>query len=329
MRVLVTGGAGFIGSALVDRLLLDGFEVDVADDLSTGSLGNLARARADRGTRRLSFHRLDLRFPSTAELVVRRKPEVIFHLAAPPDGRPSMARPAVDAEVGILGTIHMLQGALSAGTAKIVFASSGAIYGPPDDVPVREGHPQRPETPAAVVKKSVVDYLHYYRQVHGLEYTALVLADVFGPRQRADSGVVSTVAAKLVAKERPSLPGDGSQTRDFLYVDDAVDAFIRAIDHAGGLSINVGTGVETTLLDLHDAMARMVNITDPPRFAPAAGDPAGNDHLPRFALDPGRAAIHLGWKPETPFDEGLARTVEWHAEEFRTARRAPRATPSR
>jgi UDP-glucose 4-epimerase len=313
VRILVTGGAGFIGSALVDRLLAEGHDVDVADDLSTGSLANLAAARAER-SRRLSIQRIDVRFPGCAELIVHRKPEVIFHLAAPLE-RASLARPLVDAEVNLIGTLHLLQGAVSAGTSKVVFASSASVYGPPDDVPVREGHPQRPETPSAVAKKAIVDYLHFYRQVHGLEYTALILGDVYGPRQQPDGGIVAELGTRLVAKERPVLPGDGTQTRDFLFVDDAVDAFARALDHGGGLAVNIASGTETAVVDLYERIAALAEVDDPPRLSPAR-----SDEIPRLCLDPGRASIHLGWKPWTPLDEGLAKTVDWIREEQRAAR---------
>jgi len=311
MRVMVTGGAGFIGSVLVDRLLAEGLEVDVVDDLSTGSLANLASARAQR-TRRFSFQRLDIRSPAVIDLVSHRRPEIIFHLAAQADVRISVARPAFDAEVNILGSLHVFQGALAAKTKKIVFASSGGtIYGAPENPPVRENHPQHPLSPYGVAKQTVGDYLHYYREIHGLEYTALALANVFGPRQdpHGEAGVVAIFAAKLLAKERATIYGDGDQTRDFVFVDDVVDAFVRASDKGGGLLLNIGTGIETSVQELYDAMARATKCSAPARSAPArVGE------LQRSALDPGRAAIHLGWKPWTSLDDGIARTLEW----FRT-----------
>jgi UDP-glucose 4-epimerase len=308
MRALVTGGAGFIGSALTDRLLAEGYDVDVVDDLSTGSLANLADARSRR-TGRFSFHRLDIRTPAMVDLVVHRRPEIVFHLAAQADVRVYVARPGFDAEVNILGSLNVCQGALAAGTAKVVFAGSGGtLYGVPEDVPVREGHPQRPVSPYGVAKKAVGDYLHYYREVHGLEYTVLALANVYGPRQdpHGEAGVVAIFAAKLLARERPTIFGDGEQTRDFVYVDDVVDAFVRSAEKAGGLIVNVGTGEETTVQELFDIMARVTGFKDPAHYAPPrAGE------LARSALDPGRAAIHLGWKPWTGRDEGLRKTLEW------------------
>ncbi|MFN8037078.1 MAG: GDP-mannose 4,6-dehydratase [Acidimicrobiia bacterium] len=318
MRTLVTGGAGFIGSTLADRLLAEGHEVDVVDDLTTGSLANLADARSQR-SRRFSFHRLDIRSPAITDLIVHRKPETIFHLAAQADVRVSVARPSFDAEVNIIGSLNVFQGALAAGTRKVVFASSGGtIYGTPEDIPVREGHPQRPESPYGVAKKAVGDYLHYYRTIHGLEYTALAFANVYGPRQdpHGEAGVVSIFTGKLLAKERPTIFGDGAQTRDFVYVDDVVDACVRSMEKGGGLVINIGTGVETSVQELFDVMARAVGFKDPARYAPAR-----LGELQRSALDPGRAAIHLGWKPFTSIEDGALATIEYFRAQLKPGRR--------
>lgn len=308
MRALVTGGAGFIGSTLTDRLVAEGYDLDVVDDLSTGSLANLADARARRSGR-FKFHRLDIRSPAMAEIIVRRRPDIIFHLAAQADVRVSVARPGFDAEVNILGSLNICQGALAAGTGKVVFAGSGGtLYGVPEDLPVREGHPQRPISPYGVAKKAAGDYLHYYREVHGLEYTVLALANVYGPRQdpHGEAGVVAIFASKLLGRERPTIFGDGEQTRDFVFVDDVVDAFVRAAEKADGLIVNIGTGEETTVQQLFDAMARATGFKDPAHYGPARPG-----ELQRSALDPGRAAIHLGWKPWTALGEGLRKSLEW------------------
>lgn len=253
MKALVTGGAGFIGSTLTDRLLAEGYEVDVVDDLSTGSLANVAEARTRRRGK-FTFHRLDIRTAEMADLIGHRRPEIIFHLAAQADVRLSVNRPAYDAEVNILGSLNVFQGALAAGTGKIVLAGSGGtLYGVPEDVPVREGHPQRPVSPYGVAKKAVGDYLHYYREVHGIEYTVLALANVYGPRQdpHGEAGVVAIFAGQLLERnKRPTIFGDGAQTRDFVFVDDVVDAFVRATEKAGGLTVNIGTGEETSVQQL-------------------------------------------------------------------------------
>lgn len=308
MKALVTGGAGFIGSTLTDRLLAEGWYVDVVDDLSTGSLGNLTDARA-AGNRKFSFHRIDVRSAAVTDLIAHRKPDVVFHLAAQADVRVSVSRPTFDAEVNIIGTLNVCQGAVAAKTQKVVFASSGGtIYGTPEHLPVTEDHPQHPESPYGVAKKAAGDYLHYYSQLHGLQYTALALANVYGPRQdpHGEAGVVSIFAGLMLSKRRATVFGDGEQTRDFVYVDDVVDAFVRAAERGSGLVINIGTGVETSVLELYAAIARGVGYPDPPSHAPArAGE------LARSALDPGRAEIQLGWKPFTSLDEGVSRTLDW------------------
>ncbi len=186
-----------------------------------------------------------MRSGAVTELIVHRKPEVVFHLAAQASVTVSVSRPTFDAEVNVLGSLNVIEGALAAGTRKLVFAGSGGtLYGVPESTPTREGHPQHPESPYGVSKKAVGDYLHYYRAIHGLEYTVLALANVYGPRQdpHGEAGVIAIFSAKLLGNERPTIFGDGEQTRDFVYVDDVCDAFVRAADKAGGLVVNIGTG---------------------------------------------------------------------------------------
>jgi UDP-glucose 4-epimerase len=310
VKALVTGGAGFIGSTLVDRLIAEGHNVDVVDDLSTGSLANLADARAE-GEHRLSFHRLDIRDPAVIELVERREPEVVFHLAAQADVRVSVERPTFDAEVNVLGSINVLEGARLAGARKVAFASSGGtIYGEPEELPVRESHPQKPLSPYGAAKKAVADYLGVYRELHDIEFTALALANVYGPRQDpfGEAGVVSIFAGKLLAGEQCTIFGDGEQTRDFVYVDDVVDAFSRAATKGSGLLMNIGTGRETSVNELYRTMAANAGIVTEPVYAPAR-----TGELARSSLDPGRAAIHLGWKPWTQLDEGTSAVLKWMA----------------
>jgi UDP-glucose 4-epimerase len=310
MKALVSGGAGFIGSTLVDRLLAEGHAVDVIDDLSNGSLANLADARAEVASS-LTFHQIDIRNPGVVDLIARRKPEVVFHLAAQADVRVSVENPVLDAEVNIIGSLNVLEGARRAGARKVVFASSGGtIYGDPDPsaLPVRESHPQQPISPYGVAKKAVGDYLAAYRQLHDLEFTALALANVYGPRQdpHGEAGVVAIFAGRLLSGEPCTVFGDGTQTRDFVYVDDVVDAFARAADKGSGLIVNIGTGVETSVNRLYQTMAEGAGVTQEAERAPArAGE------LQRSSLDPGRAAIHLGWKPWTSLEEGTAAVLRW------------------
>ncbi len=310
MKALVTGGAGFIGSTLVDRLLAEGHAVDVIDNLSSGSLANLADARANRD-HELKVHQVDIRDASVVELITRRQPEVVFHLAAQADVRVSVSRPVFDAEVNVLGSLNVLEGARQGGARKVVFASSGGtIYGEPApaDLPVRESHSQQPLSPYGVAKKVVTDYLHVYRELHDLEFTSLAMANIYGPRQdpHGEAGVVSIFAGLLLEGKPCTIYGDGKQTRDFVYVDDAVDAFVRAADRGSGLLCNIGTGVETSVNELYQAMADAAGITTPPTYGPArAGE------LARSALDPSRAGMHLGWEPWTELASGVADVLAW------------------
>jgi UDP-glucose 4-epimerase len=309
MRTLVTGGAGFIGSHLVDRLLAEGHSVDVLDDLSSGSLANLAEARA--GGQALGFHHIDIRDPSVVDLMARRRPEVVFHLAAQADVRVSVARPVFDAEVNVIGTLNVAEGARAASSRKIVFAASGGtLYGEPEELPVRESHPQRPLSPYGVSKKAAADYLAAYRELHGIEFTALALANVYGPRQdpHGEAGVVAIFAARMLAGQPCTIFGDGRQTRDFVYVDDVVDAFVRAATKGSGLLMNIGTGAETSVNELHDTMAGVVGNVPPPDPAPARPG-----ELARSSLHWGRAELHLGWKPWTTLPEGTAAVLRWFA----------------
>ena len=310
MRALVTGGAGFIGSTLVDRLLAEGYSVDVIDDLSTGSLSNLAAARSSTDND-LSFHRLDIRSPEVVDLVVRRSPEVIFHLAAQADVRASVADPVFDADVNLLGTLRVLEGARKGGAQRVVFAASGGtLYGEPDvsELPLKESLPQHPLSPYGVSKKAALDYLLAYRELHSLEFAALALANVYGPRQdpHGEAGVVAIFAERLLRGQPVTIFGDGEQTRDFVYVDDVVDAFVRAATKGGGLVCNIGTGRETSVNTLFREMVVQAGVDAVPAFKPLrAGE------LARNCLDPSRAGIQLGWSPWTELGVGTAATIEF------------------
>jgi UDP-glucose 4-epimerase len=310
MRTLVTGGAGFIGSTLVDRLLVEGHEVDVIDDLSTGSLANLAHARGSAG-RALTIHQVDITAPAVVELVARRRPELVFHLAAQADVRVSVARPVFDAETNIVGSLNVLEGARRAETERVVFAASGGtLYGEPspEDLPVREAHPHQPLSPYGVSKKAVLDYLVAYRELHALEFSALALANVYGPRQdpHGEAGVVAIFAQRLLASEPVTIFGDGDQTRDFVFVDDVVDAFVRAARRGGGLICNIGTGAETSVNDLYRTMAEQAGVDTAPVLAPLRPG-----ELLRSSLDIERAAIQLGWRPWTSLVDGTRAVLEF------------------
>jgi UDP-glucose 4-epimerase len=243
------------------------------------------------------------------ELITHRRPDVIFHLAAQMDVRVSVARPVFDATVNVLGSLNVFEGAVAAGVKKVVFAGSGGtLYGTPEKIPTKETAAQHPESPYGVAKKAVGEYLYYYRNQRGLEYTVLALANVYGPRQNphGEAGVVAIFSAKLLDRERPLIFGDGSQTRDFVYVDDVADAFVRAVEKGGGLTLNIGTGVETSVQKLYNQMAKLTGFREK-----ADHKPARTGELQRSAVDAGRAEMHLGWKPYTALDDGLARTLEY------------------
>jgi UDP-glucose 4-epimerase len=316
MRTLVTGGAGFIGSTLVDRLLVEGHEVDVIDDFSTGSLSNLSDARGSAG-RALTIHHLDITAPAVIELMARRRPELVFHLAAQADVRVSVARPAFDAEVNIVGSLNVLEGARQAETERVVFAASGGtLYGEPsaEDLPVREAHPHQPLSPYGVAKKAVLDYLVAYRELHALEFSALALANVYGPRQdpHGEAGVVAIFAQRLLAGEPVTVFGDGEQTRDFVYVDDVVDAFVRAATRGGGLICNIGTGQETSVNQLFRTMAEQAGVDATPVVSPLRPG-----ELLRSSLDIERAAIQLGWRPWTTLADGSRAVLEFVRQQLR------------
>lgn len=306
-RVLVTGGAGFIGSRLADALVADGCAVTVVDDLSTGKLVNLTAARAAGA----AFHQLDIAHDDLAGLVDQTRPQVVLHLAAQMDVRHSVVDPLHDATVNVLGTVRLLEACRHHGVDKLVFATSGGcIYGEPavSELPVAEDHPGHPESPYGASKRSVEEYLHTYDALCGLEWTSLALGNVYGPRQDpwGEAGVVSIFGGRMLDDQPVTIYGDGGQTRDFVFVDDVVDAFRAAMSSGHGMRLNIGTGQQTSVSELHAALAAVTGARRPPVHA---AERAGE--LRHIALDVQRAATELGWKPSTSLREGLTATVEW------------------
>ncbi|PZG08275.1 NAD-dependent epimerase/dehydratase family protein [Nonomuraea aridisoli] len=308
MRVLVTGGAGFIGSNLVDRLLADGHEVDVVDDLSSGDADNLSGAVASD---RFRLHVMNVLDPGLPALMAERQPEVVCHLAAQISVRKSVADPVHDARVNVEGTASVLVAAREGRARKVVFASSVAVYGRPATIPVPGDAPTDPRSPYAASKLSGETYLAAFRALHGIEYTTLVLSNVYGPRQspEGEAGVVSIFTDALLNGTPTVVYGDGSQTRDYIYVDDVVDGFVRACGQLGdGRRFNLGTGIQTTDRRLHSLIADAAGAPDKPGFAPPRlGD------LPAMAVDPVPAHEGLGWQPRVDLSTGLKNTVEWTA----------------
>jgi UDP-glucose 4-epimerase len=307
MRALVTGGAGFIGSTLVDRLLGEGHEVVVVDDLRRGRRENLAAAQA---TGRMKLVELDVTSPELADVVAEAAPEAIFHLAAQIDVRISVAEPLLDVRQNVVGTVNVAEAARKAGVRKILFASSGgSIYGTPDELPVGESVPINPKSPYAAGKVAGEVYLNTYRQLYGLECTHLALANVYGPRQdpHGEAGVVAIFAGRLLDGRPTKVFGDGGNTRDYVFVGDVVSAFVAASgESGGGRRYNIGTGVQTSDRELHSLVAKAVGVADAPELAPARlGD------LRASALDSSAAHRELGWRPEVAIAEGVRRTVDY------------------
>ena len=306
MNVVVIGGAGFIGSHLVDRLLAEEHTVDVIDNLTVGSLANLASARASGGA--LRIHHLDAASAEAASSIGIRRPDVIFHLALLPRHDPSAAAQG-EAFVSALG---VLEAARLHGVSKVVVAiPASAIYGHPTTkmLPVKEGEPSQlePRGVRGVVARAIVDLLVSYRDLHAIEFTALALGSVYGPRQRTTGGVVAAFLDAAVSGRSPAVHGDGRQTRDLVFIDDVVDALVRAAERGSGLVINIGTGEQTSIATLWSRIAASVpGATD---LAPTYG-PARLHDVQRFAVSPVRARIHLGWSAWTDLDDGLARLVE-------------------
>lgn len=306
MRTLVTGGAGFIGSTLVDRLVTDGHEVAVLDDLRRGRRANLAGAFAAGA----ALHEVDLLAVDVVALLADIRPEVVFHLAAQIDVRASVADPVLDATQNVVATVRLAEAARRAGTRKIVFASSGgSIYGTPERLPVDETVATNPKSPYAASKVSAEVYLNTFRELYGLDCTHLALANVYGPRQdpHGEAGVVAIFASALLAGRPTKIYGDGGNTRDYVYVDDVVAAFVAASGElGGGRRYNIGTGRQTSDRELHGLVAKEVGVPDEPARAP---DRLGD--LRASALDATAARAELGWRPVIDIAEGVRRTVDY------------------
>ncbi len=307
MRALVTGGAGFIGSNLVDALLERGDEVVVLDDLSTGREANLAGA-LERGA---TLERGDIRDgDAVAELLARARPEVVFHLAAQIDVRVSIERPGFDARTNVEGTVNVLEAARRAGSVRrFVFSSTGgAIYGDTERVPTPEDEPCRPLSAYGQSKFCAEQYLGLYDRLHGMSTVALRFGNVYGPRQdpHGDAGVIAIFIGRLLAGQAPKIYGDGRQTRDYIHVGDLVGALLAAGDRDVGGAFNIGTEEETDILGLVDALREAAGVEPgawEPEFAPAR-----TGELERSSLAVGRARDELGWSAALDVREGIRRT---------------------
>jgi UDP-glucose 4-epimerase len=307
VRAFVTGGAGFIGSTLVDRLLADGHAVVGLDNYSSGRASNLAQASRNPN---FEFVEADIVTADLDELLAQTKPEVVFHLAAQIDVRHSVADPEFDASVNVIGTIRLAEAARKAGVRKIVHTSSGgSIYGTPKRYPTNESMPTDPASPYAAGKVAGEIYLNTFGHLYGMGASHIAPANVYGPRQdpHGEAGVVAIFSQALLSGKPTKIFGDGSDTRDYVYVDDVVDAFVRAAGpHGNRQRFNIGTSLETSVRELHSLLAAAAGAPDEPEFyPPRLGD------LKRSCLDVRLAEMILGWHPQVKLNEGVRRTVDY------------------
>jgi UDP-glucose 4-epimerase len=305
MRIVVTGGAGFIASQIVDAYIHRGHEVHVFDDFSSGQKSNL-NAQA-------TLHQIDIAEREAGDRIARIRPDILNHHAAQMDVRHSVADPAFDARVNILGFIHLLEACKNAGVKKVLFASSGgAVYGEQEVFPAAESHVTRPASPYGVSKLAGELYLSYYHQAFAMPYIALRYANVYGPRQstRGEAGVVAIFLSLLLGGKTPVINGDGRQTRDYVYVGDVVAANVAALEADFVGPINIGTGVETDVVTLFKHLRDAVGV---PR-AEAQHGPAKIGEQRRSSVDATRAAERLGWRPKVALAEGLRRTAAYYQE---------------
>jgi UDP-glucose 4-epimerase len=301
MRVLVTGGAGFIGSHVTDAFMARGDEVSVVDDFSRGQAGRLDSRATAYELRVTDAH-------SLTKVVQESRPDLICHLAAQIDVRASVADPAADAESNIIGTVNVLEAARAA-AARVIFASSGgALYGREAAKPSAEDAETLPESPYGIAKMCAEHYTSLYNRVHGTCHSVLRLANVYGPRQdpAGEAGVIAVFCDRVLAGQAPLVYGNGAQTRDYVYVGDAVRAFVAAADYGKSGTWNVGTGTETTVLDLIAIIEEIAGRAVTPEFAaPRPGE------VPRSAVSPGLALRELGWRPGTALTDGVREVYRW------------------
>ncbi len=298
MKLLVTGGAGFIGSHLVDMLVEAGYTVSVVDDLSTGRLENINPA--------VNFYRLEVESEGLEEVVAREKPGAVLHQAAQVDVQRSLKDPLADARVNLLGMINLLEVCRRHGVGKVVYASSAAVYGHPAYLPVDERHPVVPQSPYGASKLAAESYLRIYSDLYGIRHTVLRYANVYGPRQdvSGEGGVVAIFVNRLLKGETPQIYGDGEQTRDFIYVKDAAAANLAALGGGDGMTLNVSTGIKLPVNGLFKVIKKTAGSLLEPAFCrPRPGD------IRHSCLANDSARRELGWSPFYSIEEGIRETV--------------------
>jgi UDP-glucose 4-epimerase len=301
MKILVTGGAGFIGSHLVDRLIKEGHEVVVIDNLSTGKKENL--------NSKAKFYKIDIRSPKISQIFKKEKPEVVFHYAAQIDLRRSVENPIENAKINILGTLNILENCKKLKVKKLIFASTGgAIYGDADILPTPETYSELPLSPYGIAKLTIEKYLNYYYKIFGLPFVSLRLANVYGPRQnpKGEAGVIAIFTDKMLFKKQPIINSNGKQTRDFVFIDDVIEANILAMESNKIGIFNIGTAKET---DINTIFKKLKELTG--SKCKEIHGPEKEGEQKRSCLDYSKAKTELSWQPKYSLEGGLTKTVEW------------------
>ena len=303
MRILVTGGAGFIGSHIVDAYLDEGHEVLVLD-----SLWEHGGGRRQNVPQRANFIHMDIRDENIVRVFTDFKPEIVNHHAAQHSVAISSRDPKFDADVNVMGLINVLENSVKGGVKKFIFASSGATFGTPDHLPMDERTPQNPESPYGITKMVAEHYLRFYKSEHGLDYTALRYGNVYGPRQdpNGEAGVIAIFIGKFLAKQGVRIDWDGEQTRDYVYVKDVAQANVLALDHGSGGRYCIGTNVRTSVNQLYRTLCEIAGFE-----APLTQGPRRPGDARDAQFDPALAKAELGWVPRTPLREGMRETFEW------------------
>ncbi len=300
-RILVTGGAGFIGSNIVDRYIKNGYEVDVVDNLSTGNIDNL--------NKKSRFFKIDINDKGIEKIFKERRYDVVSHHAAQMNIRVSVENPLLDVNVNIIGTVNILKTSIKYNVEHFIFASSGgAIYGEQNYFPADEDHSTNPGSPYGISKLTGEKFLHYFNKASGLKYTSLRYANVYGPRQNpfGEAGVVAIFANKMLKNEKPVIFGDGKQTRDFVFIDDVVKANLIALERKTEGFFNISTGIETDVNKIFEEISNLSAFGHPPEY-----EPPKKGEQRRSALDSSKAEKIIGWRPEVALRCGLKKTVAY------------------
>jgi UDP-glucose 4-epimerase len=308
-KALVTGGAGFIGSHMVDRLLELEYKVVVMDNLSTGKIKNLDSAAV--------FHHTDITQPAMAEIIQREQPDLVFHMAAQTSVTESTKDPIGDANANVLGTLRLLEACRRAGVDKIIYScTGGALYGDPETIPCMDDAPLVPISPYGMSKWVAEQYLDFYHRLYRLNFTSLRYGNVFGPRQdpHGEAGVVAIFSRAMLEGTQPQIYGDGAQERDFISVADVVEANLAAIERGDGKHMNIATGEATSVNRIFGLLQGITGYKWDPVHAPQR---AGEVY--RISLDWSRASQELGWSPKVSLEEGLQNTVDYFKESMNTS----------